>query len=91
MEKKTNSVMGHSIQIVEKEKIEVTGVLEIVSSTEKEIILKLESEMLHIFGSGLAVQKLSPEEKLVLASGKVSGLKYSGRLTKKTLFQKVFR
>lgn len=91
MEKKTNSVIEHSIQIVEKEKIEVKGALEIVSSTEKEIILKLESELLHIFGNGLVVQKLSPEEKLVLASGKVSGLKYSGRLTKKTLFQKVFK
>ena len=91
MDKKVNTVLNHSIQIVAKEKIEVLGAIEVLSSTDKEIIIKLENEFLHVFGSGLSIQKLSPEERMLFASGKIEGLKYSGRLTKKTLLQKVFK
>lgn len=91
MEKKNVNESNHSISIIKKEKIEMTGAVEVLSSTEKEIIVRLESELLYIFGSGLAIQKLVPEEKFLQASGKVEGIKYAPKLNRKTLLQKVFK
>ena len=91
MEKKICVVPNHSIKIDGKQKLEIVGAIEVLSSTEKEIIVKLESEFLHVFGRDLTIQKLSPEEKLLLASGTVDGLKYASRLTKKTLLSRVFK
>lgn len=81
----------HTLNLLEREKVEVLGVVEVLSSTEKEIVVKLETDFLHIFGSDLKITKLAPEEMLLECHGKVSGLEYTGRSTKKSLFGKVFK
>lgn len=83
--------MEHSLTIFEREKIEVTQAVEIISSTEKEIYVRLEKDILQIVGDKLKINKLIPEEKMLSVSGRVDGLKYISKLTKKSLFKKVFK
>lgn len=81
----------HTLNISNRDKIEITGATEVVSSTEKEIIAKLSDSFIFVFGTELRVSKLSPEDTLLIASGNISGIKYENRLTKKSFFGKVFK
>ena len=77
--------------IFNREKIELIGGVEVVSSTEREVYAKLENSFLQIAGKDLRVVKLVPEERLLSVSGKVDGLNYSARQTKKSFLSKVFK
>lgn len=83
--------IAHNLTIFEREKIELTQAVEIISSTEKEIFVRLEKDVLQIVGEKLKINKLIPEEKILSISGKINGLNYTSRLTKKSLFKKVFK
>jgi hypothetical protein len=92
MEINTKSISkNHSIKIQNRDKIEVLGAIEVLSSTDKEIIAKLQDNYIYIFGSALSITKLAPEETLLLASGNITGLKYESKLTKKSFLKKVFK
>ena len=92
MEINTKSITkNHSVNIQNRDKIEVWGAIEVLSSTDKEIIAKLQENYVVIYGSGLSITKLVPEETLLLASGNIIGLKYENKLTKKSFFGKVFK
>lgn len=90
MENKSESKV-HTISILNKEKIEVNTVQEVVSSTEKEVIAKLENEFLYIHGTGLTITMLVPSQGVLSVKGKISGVKYVDKLNKKTFFGKVFK
>lgn len=83
--------IAHNLTIFEREKIELTQAVEIISSTEKEIFVRLEKDILQIVGEKLKINKLIPEEKVLSISGKINGLNYTSRLTKKSLLKKVFK
>jgi hypothetical protein len=91
METKKTQKFIHSVNILEKQKVEVVGVVEVLSSTDKEVAVKLEDSFMYIFGSGMTVSKLSPEEEFLVVSGNISGLKYEEKRTKKSFFGKVFK
>ena len=82
---------NHSVNILNKEKIEIQGATEVMSSTDKEIIAKLQDSFVFVTGTNLSISKLVPEEGLLVASGNISGLKYENRLTKKSFLKKVFK
>lgn len=82
---------NHNLTIFDREKMELTGVLEIISSTEKEIYVKLEKEVLQILGENLKINKLIPESKEMSVAGKVNGLNYISKMTKKSILKKVFK
>lgn len=82
---------NHSVSILNKEKIEIQGATEVMSSTDKEIIAKLQDSFVFVTGTNLSISKLVPEETLLVASGNISGLKYENRLTKKSFLKKVFK
>lgn len=82
---------NHILTIFEREKLEITQAVEIVSSTEKEIFVKLEKDVLQILGEGLKINKLIPESKTLSVSGKINGINYISKLNKKSLFKKVFK
>jgi hypothetical protein len=92
MEINTKSITkNHAVNIQNRDKIEVTGAVEVLSSTDKEIVAKLQDSYIFILGTGLSITKLAPEETLLCASGSINGLKYENRLTKKSFFGKVFK
>lgn len=82
---------NHILTIFEREKLEITQAVEIVSSTEKEIFVKLEKDVLQIMGESLKINKLIPENKTLSVSGKINGINYISKLNKKSLFKKVFK
>ena len=83
--------ISQDVSITNREKITVTGVLEIISSTDKEINLKLENSYLQIVGEKLTILKLEPEQRFLCVKGFVVGLSYQTKHNKKTFFGKVFK
>ena len=82
---------NHSLVIYNREKIEVGDVLEILSSTEKEIYVKLSSEILQIFGERMKINKLSPDDKSLCVNGRINGVNYISKVAKKSFLKKVFK
>ena len=82
---------NHKVIVDGRDKIEVTGAIEVLSSTEKEIVAKLQDSYIMIFGSSLSITKLSPEDAILCASGNISGLKYENKFSKKSFLKKVFK
>ena len=84
-------VKNHIINLYNREKLDITGITEVLSSTEREIITKVQNVMLVIFGSDLRVVKLVPEDTFLTVTGKIDGLKYETKLNKKSFMSKVFK
>ena len=84
-------VKNNIINLYNREKLEVTGITEVLSSTEKEIITKIQNVILVIFGSDLRVVKLVPEDTFLSVIGKIDGLRYETKLNKKSFMSKVFK
>lgn len=81
----------HFAQIVGQEKVELNTVREVLSSTDKEVVVKLENSFLRVTGTELTILKLLPETGELCIKGKIEGLKYSAKSSKKSFFGKVFK
>ena len=89
---KTKQILGPKlVNIFDRQKIEVQGALEIISSTEKEIYIKLLNGVMIISGEVLTILKLLPEEETLIVSGQIDGVNFKSKLTKKSIFGKVFK
>ena len=86
-----NLLKNHTVNISGRDKIEVFGVSEVLSSTDKEIIAKLQDSFIFVLGVGLSISKLVPEEMVLVATGNITGLRYENKLTKKSFLKKVFK
>ena len=82
---------NHCLSIHCRERLDITDALEIISSTDKEIFVQLSGEILQIFGERMKINKLIPEEKLLTVVGKINGLNYISKISKKTFLKKVFK
>lgn len=91
MEIQKNIINNQLVNIINRKNIELTGVLEILSSTGSEIMIKLENSYMKITGENLTILKLAPEEKSLKVSGFINGINYLTKLTTKSIFKKVFK
>ena len=91
MEVEKNLLENQIVNIVGRKKIELTGAIEVLSSTEKEVIVKLEGSYMRIVGEKLKILKLIPNEKSLAISGEINGLSYMSKLSKKSFLGKVFK
>lgn len=89
-ESKTNQCVS-VLNVYNRERLDVTGVLEIISSSDKEIYAKMENTFLQVLGKNLTITKLIPEEKLLSVGGMVDGVLYQSKQNKKSFFGKVFK
>lgn len=85
-----NTNNNHCLTLQNQTKALITGVTEVVSATPKGVYIKLANISLQIVGEDLKVEKLSPEEKTLVLSGKVYDIKYSVSGSK-NFFKKLFR
>ena len=90
-DKFNNVLEPRMINIFDRQRIETFGVKEVVSSTEKEVYVKLSDGFMQIVGVGLTITKLVPEEETLFVSGQINGLNFISKMTKKSLFGKVFK
>ncbi len=80
--------LEHSINL-QNNKLQIQGVVEIVSATEKAAVIKLQDNILQISGQNLKIEKLSPEEHFVCLSGEFQKLEYGQ--SKKGFLKRIFR
>lgn len=90
-EKVSKNLEPRIINIFDRRKIDVVGVNEIVSSTDTEIYIKLSEGIMRISGETLVIVKLAPEDMLLVVEGKIDGVNFISKMTKKSLFRKVFK
>ena len=84
-----NKNQTHNIIVENRQHAQITGVEEMISATEKTLIVKLADGNLQINGSDLKIDKLAPEEKLLRLSGTIQKIEYMEG--KKSFFKKLFR
>ena len=91
MENNNKIIKNQTININNRKSIEVVGVLEVLTSTEKQVFAKLEDSYLSITGEKMTILKLVPDEKLLVVSGVINGLSYQDKYNKKSFLKKVFK
>ena len=75
----------------DRSKLTLTGVAEVVSAQPTSVIAKSSAGVISISGNDLRVDRLVLEEGLLVVVGDISGMKYSGNATKKSLFARLFK
>lgn len=82
-----------NIILESREKLNVSGVVDILTFDEEEIILDTVLGVLEIHGSNLKVEKLSTDTGEILAKGKIDELLYAKETTVKKggVFKNMFR
>lgn len=89
MEKQTEN---QTLVIENKSHTRISGVQEVLTATDKGVLVKLFTVgAIQLFGSGLKVEKLSPEEKLLVLSGTISKVEYIAELGGKGFFKRLFK
>jgi sporulation protein YabP len=82
----------HSVHIDNRARMSVTGVNDVESFHECEIILETEAGVLRIEGEGLHLTKLNLDDGQVMVEGEVTALEYEDTQPEKTgLFSRVFK
>lgn len=77
-----------NIILENREKLSVTGVTDILTFDEDEIMLETENGILEIMGNDLKVEKLSLDTGEILARGFITSLNYAGEKREKNGFLK---
>ena len=67
----------HSLTVTNRQSIEITGVVDVVSFDAQEIILETEGGLLLIRGTQLHMNRLTVEKGEVSVDGNIDGLTYS--------------
>lgn len=77
MEKPVNSDKIHeSLTLINRQKINIEGIVEIIASNESNILLKLKDTHLSIYGKNISISKLDIECGILEAEGIFDNIKY---------------
>lgn len=90
----TNSNILQNIILENREKLSISGVLDVLSFDDQIVILETELGLLTVKGDNLRINKLSLDTADVIIDGEIYNLGYSEKDTnQKTggLFNKIFR
>ena len=82
-------VLNHSVTIDNRKKLMVTGIIEVVSSTDKTVIAKTQTHMININGLGLRIAKLNLEENVLIIEGEINEFKYVIKSKSKNIFKRM--
>ena len=80
---------GHSLTI--KGQTTVTGVKQVIAMEEREVRLSLGERQLLLTGKGFSAERLSLEEGVLVISGDVESVKYSGKAEVKGILKRLFK
>ena len=68
--------LPHSLTLMERKKLTMTGALEVVSFEESYVVLKTALGTLTVLGENLQLKQLNPEGGNVSVEGEISALQY---------------
>ncbi len=80
----------HSLSLVNRERLSVTGVNDVDAFNEQEILVICDCGELNIKGELLHVEELSLESGLLTVSGKISSISYSEKITSSSILKRLF-
>ena len=81
----------HTLTLESRKLLALTGVTEVVSSDEKQVILKTSTGMLKILGTSLSIGKLNTETGELSLSGLINLLEYKEIKSKGDFFSSLFK
>lgn len=81
---------GHSLNY-ENDKLKLTGVTDVKSFEDKEVVIALSSGGLTVRGASLNVEELNKATGALTVSGQVTSLTYTGGGEKGGFMKKLFR
>ncbi|MEG1548117.1 MAG: sporulation protein YabP [Clostridia bacterium] len=84
-------IRSHSVHIDNKELMSITGVKDVDSFNEQEVLLLTEVGELHIEGDGLHITKLNLDEGQVMLEGEITAMEYTEAEERGSLFRRLFR
>lgn len=93
-EVKPQRVRAHSLSIDNRERMTLTGVNDVESFNELEILLATDAGILTITGEGLHISKLNLDDGQLMLEGLISGVEYSdhdAQHAKTGFFSRMFR
>jgi|GEM_PF-3954538 len=82
---------NHNVLLENCSKMTITAVKEVISAQNTAIIAKTDAGIVTISGTNLRVARLALEEGLLIVEGTVVAFKYSGSITKKNFFARLFK
>ncbi len=84
--------LNHNLILENRESLGISGVSEIMSFDEKEVVLKTNAGKLTILGSDMKMSKLSVESGDVSVYGNIRSIAYSDSgIDKENFFKKIFK
>ncbi len=93
--KSINNNIIQNIVLENREKLSISGVLDVLSFDDQIIILETDLGLLHVKGENLKINKLSIDTSEVIVEGNIGALNYSDKdLDKKggsSLLGKIFK
>lgn len=87
-QKRTN--LNHLVTVDNNKKAIITGVVEVVSSTDKAVVAKTSSCLFQLSGEGLRVSKLDLESAILHVEGTINRLEYNKNIAK-GIFKRLFK
>lgn len=86
--KKQQEQTNSTLTLTNRETLTLTGVTEILSSSETDIIAKLNQDKVNIQGNNLRITKLDVATGIIETTGTVNSIRYNSN---KNIFKKVFK
>ncbi len=84
------NVASHSLTLENREKLNLTGISDVDSFNEQEVIAVCSCGELSIKGEMLHIEELNLETGTVSLSGKISSLTYSEKFSSASLLKRLF-
>lgn len=81
---------NHMVTIDNNKKAIITGIVEVVSSTDRAVVAKTSTSLFQISGVGLRVSKLDLESAILHIDGEINKLEYNKNIAK-GLFKRLFK
>ena len=88
---KQEKKLNHIITIDNNQKAIITGVVEVISSTDKAVVARTDISTFQLLGENLRVSKLVLEEKLCHVEGNIYKLEYNKSVQKKNIIKRLFK
>ncbi|MBE5820213.1 MAG: sporulation protein YabP [Clostridia bacterium] len=89
-----NSNIIQNLILENREKLTITGVLDVLSFDDQVVIVETDLGLLNVKGEGLRINKLSIDTSEVIVEGEIYNLAYSDKKndkTKESLLGKIFK
>ena len=93
-ERNSNSSIIQNLVLENREKLSISGVLDVLSFDDQIILIETELGLLNIKGDNLKINKLSIDTQEVKVEGDIFSLNYSDKnenIKKESIFGKIFK